>query len=229
MSFLSNEYFAGLGHSTPGWSEEERLKFPCPGRDGFVCLLPMAVMRCIMHARWLILLVLCPAGRHCEEGTYQDSWFLSNRRVYSKPCMQSSYISGVEHIRLCKSRPTPVRSTIHIKPSHLSACMLVTIVSKPVRGTIVRWLASLSEGWINVISLCCVSDAYYWTCFTQLLLPCFLQSFMPRLIKMATRELSVLFGPQKLILVALVCRVFSGFCFLVASFLWLSEWMFSGL
>jgi len=57
----------------------------------------------------------------------------------------------------------------------------------------------------------------------KLLLPCFLQSFMPRLIKMATRELSVLFGPQKLILVALVCRVFSGFCFLVASFLWLSE------
>ena len=160
MSFLSNEYFAGLGHSTPGWSEEERLKFPCPGRDSFVCLLPMAVMRCIMHARWLILLVLCPAGRHCEEGTYQDSWFLSNRRVHSKPCMQSSYISGVEHIRLCKSRPTPVRSTIHIKPSHVSACMLVTIVSKPVRGTIVRWLASLSEGWINAISLCCVPDGF---------------------------------------------------------------------
>jgi hypothetical protein len=108
-----NECFAGLGHSTPGWSEEERLKFPCP-------------------------------GRHCEEGTYQDSWFLSNRRVRSKPCMQSSYISGVEHIRLCKSRPTPVRSTIHIKPSHLSACMLVTIVSNPVRGSIVRWFVFLS-------------------------------------------------------------------------------------
>ena len=113
-----------------------------------------------MHARWLILLVLCPAGRHCEEGTYQDSWFLSNRRVHSKPCMQSSYISGVEHIRRCKSRPTPVRSTIHIKPSHLSACMLVTIVAKPVRGSVVRWLASLSEGWINAISLCCVPDGF---------------------------------------------------------------------
>ena len=147
----------------------------------------------------------------------------------ASPACKAAIYPGWSISRLCKSRPTPVRSTIHIKPSHLSACMLVTIVAKPVRGSVVRWLASLSEGWINVISLCCVSDAYYWTCFTQLLLPCFLQSFMPRLIKMATRELSVLFGPQKLILVALVCRVFSGFCFLVASFLWLSEWMFSGL
>ncbi|CAL5072382.1 unnamed protein product [Urochloa decumbens] len=66
-------------------------------------------------------------------------------QVHSKPCMQSSYLSGVEHIRLCKSRPTPARSTIHIKPSHLSACMLVTVASNLVRGSIVRWLPSISE------------------------------------------------------------------------------------
>jgi hypothetical protein len=113
--------------------------------------------------RWLILLELCPAGWHCEEGTYQDSWFLSNCQVRSKPCMpSSSYISVVEYIlRLCKSRPTPARSTIHIKPSHLSACMLVTVASTPVRGSIatVRWLPSLSEQvWINaVLQLPCVN------------------------------------------------------------------------
>lgn len=167
----------------------------------------MVIMRCITHERWLILLVLCPPGWHCEEGTYQDSWFLSNCQDHSKPCMPSSYISGVEYIWLCKSRPTP---------SHLSACMLVTVASNLVRGSIVRWLPSLSEQvWINaILQLPCVK-CFCWTCFTQFLLlcshlltelfPCFLHSIMPRLFNTGGFSCGWLWN----VLLLFCCRWFS--------------------
>lgn len=79
--------------------------------------------------RWLILILVYPAGRHCEKGTHQNSWFLSNCQVHSKPCMQSSNIfGGVEHIWLCTSvsRLLPAHFTIQHKPSHLRyvVCLL---------------------------------------------------------------------------------------------------------
>ena len=94
------------------------------------------------------------AGRHCEKGTHQDPWFLNNCQQHIKVCMQISYIYSGRSIFGCVlaiAGVTLARSSIHKKPSpatSLRVC-LFTVVLKPERSTIVRWLVTFSrQGWI---------------------------------------------------------------------------------
>lgn len=55
---------------------------------------------CCSSQTWMkVSNIICvDAGRHCEEGTHQDSWFLSNCQLHIRVCMQSSYILVVQYI-----------------------------------------------------------------------------------------------------------------------------------